>query len=272
MTITGATYNILHGRYKELILDNIRLLIKDGMDVFCLQETSPEFEREVLAYLRRNSLRHWKAEFVHKGAGGHVGLLWNANKLSLVNRRTILLPSLGRPSSLQRVRGNRAIYQRVALLGQFRSKGTTINIVSTHLSWEGGFLHRFRQVQAVRKALDSYPADSDIVGGDFNTIGPRIVGRLQKGPIERIFGRDFLNVHPHLRWSFDTSFSDPLDTWGVAKKFRNAGIKWRSRLDYMFSRNLQVVRTDMYDLPGSDHRPLIASFATILSSSNKVLS
>jgi endonuclease/exonuclease/phosphatase family metal-dependent hydrolase len=263
MTLTCATYNILHGRYKDMILENIRLLSKEGVDIFCLQETSPEFEKEVLAFLKHEGFMHWRAQFVHAGAGGHVGLLWNTYKLSLTQSQTIALPSLGHPSNLQRVRGNKNIYQRVALLGQFRFGGKRINIVSTHLAWEGGFLHRFKQVQSVRKALDAYPADADIVGGDFNTIGPKIAARLQKKPIEKIFGPDFFNAHPHIKWSFDTSFSDPLDTWGVAKKFRTVGVRWRSRLDYMFCRNLKNLKADMYDLPGSDHRPLVATFAPV---------
>lgn len=264
MTLTCATYNILHGRYKHLILENIRLLSKEGVDVFCLQETSHEFETDVLRFLKREGFRHWKAEFVHKGAGGHVGLLWNTYKLEHLHSHTIILPSLGKPSSLQRIRGNKEIFQRVALLGQFEAEGKKVNIVSTHLAWEGGFLHRFKQVQVVRKTLDAHPSEADIVAGDFNTIGPRIAAKLQKRPIEKIFGSDFANVLPHVKWSFDTSYSDPLDSWHVAEKFRKAGVKWRTRLDYIFCRNLNVLKGDMYDLPGSDHRPLIATFAPVL--------
>lgn len=250
----------------DMILDNIRLLIKkEGVDIFCLQETSPEFEAAVVKFLRREGMLHWKAEFVHKGVGGHVGLLWNTYKLSHVQSHTILLPNLGRTSYLQKVRGSKAILQRVALLGQFRAGGKTINVVSSHFSWEGGFLHRFKQVKRVRAACDAHPADCDVVAGDFNTIGPKVAARLQKRPIERIFGEGFMNAHPHLKWTFDTSFGDPLDDWDIAGKFRRAGVKWRSRLDYVFARNLRVLKADMYDLPGSDHRPLIATFTPVVA-------
>lgn len=271
MELTCATYNILHGRYKDMILSNIRTLMQEGVDVFCLQETPQEFEKELLRFLRRESLMHWRTSFVHKGHGGHIALLWNANKLSLVRSDAVLLPSLGKPSGLQRIRGSKRVMQRVALVGNFLFEGRLVAIVCVHLSWEGGFLHRFRQVQLVRKAVDLHGADCVVVGGDFNTIGPRTIARIQRKRFEKIFGPGYKHVHPHVKWSFDTSFGDPLDSWDVAGRFRKVGIKWRTRLDYMFSYNLRVLEADMYDLPGSDHRPLVARFSPLLSPKRKVI-
>ena len=44
MTITCATYNILHGYHRELVLKNIRFLIDEGADVICLQEAEGRFK------------------------------------------------------------------------------------------------------------------------------------------------------------------------------------------------------------------------------------
>lgn len=261
MNISCATYNILHGRYKEMIFENLRTLRREGVDIFCLQETPHEFEKDILKFLEDEGLEHWKSKFAHEGAGGHVGMVWNTDKLTLIESHVIHLPSLGRPSNMQRLKGSTSVYQRVALLCTFKCNGSTLNVITTHLAWEGGFTHRLKQLAVVRKTFETHRADHDVVCGDFNTTGTKIFSRLQKQRAEEIFGSDFTNVLPSLKWTWDTSFSDPQLEWNIAVPFRKVGVRWRSRLDYIFCRNLTVEHASMHDLPGSDHRPLVATLS-----------
>ncbi len=261
MNITCATYNILHGRYKEMIFENLRQLRKEGVDIFCLQETPHKFEKDILNFLEDEGLEHWRSEFAHAGEGGHVGMVWNSDKLTLVKSQVIHLPNLSRPSNMQRLKGHTHVYQRVALLCTFACNGSTLNVVTTHLAWEGGFTHRLKQLSVLRATLEDYKASHDIVCGDFNTTGTKIFTLLQKKSAEQIFGNDFINVLPGLKWTWDTSFSDPEVDWNIAVPVRKLGVRWRSRLDYIFCRNLTVESSAMHDLPGSDHRPLVATLS-----------
>jgi endonuclease/exonuclease/phosphatase family metal-dependent hydrolase len=256
-SITCATYNILRGRYAELIVRNIGLLMESGADIICLQEAEGEFGERLDLYLAEEGLRHWAVEYAHAGHGGDIAILWNTKRLSLTKARAIFLPSLGKPSRLQKLHGHREVYQRLALVAEFLCGDVAVTVLNTHLAWEGGVAHRFRQVRALRPALPQ--SGPTIVCGDFNTIGPRVVNALQGARARQLLGPGFSNAHPRLRWSFDINWTDPAG-WRGTPYLRRMGVRLRSRLDYIFARGVRPVAADMYDLPGSDHRPLIATF------------
>lgn len=256
--LTCATYNILRGRYAEHIVRNIGTLIEQGADIICLQEAERDFETELEHFLRERKPDRWAVEYAHAERGGDIALLWNTERVSLRRSRVIFLPSLGRPSHLQRLHGRKNVYQRLALIAEFVHQDTVFSVSNVHLSWEGGMRHRFKQIRVLREALRDTPR-SALVCGDFNTIGPRLMNKLQAARAQRLLGAGFSDAHPRLRWSFDISCIDPAG-WRGAAHLQRVGMKLRSRLDYMFARGLQAVAADMYDLPGSDHRPLIATF------------
>ncbi len=263
MTITCATYNILHGYHRELVLKNIRFLIEEGADVICLQEAEVRFKGALRKLLGEKELAGWEMRSGHAGFGGNVAILWKSERLRLARTKLIKLPKPLIPSTLQRIQVRRLKKfdaNRVALVGTFDADGQTIQITSAHIAWEGGNRHRMRQLQYLREALEEDAADIRIVAGDFNTLAPRALRHVHERRGQRGLGAHYINALPKLSWSYDTSHADPRDGLGFLPKLHRAGVRFRARLDYIFATNVVVTSSAMHDLPGSDHRPLIAAF------------
>ncbi len=274
MTVTCATYNILHGYHRDMILKNIRFLIDEGADVICLQEAEVRFEPALKKFLTQKSLVGWQMRSAHAGYGGNVAILWKSGRLRLMQTRLIRLPKLGSRTSLQQLRVPRLKKfdtNRVALVGLFESGGQTFQVASAHIAWEGGNGHRMRQIRHLRAMLEKDSADVRIVAGDFNTLAPRSLRHVHERRVERALGSQYVNALPKLSWSYDTSHADPGDGLGFLPKLHRAGVRFRTRLDYIFGTNVAVVSSAMHDLPGSDHRPLIATFSPALAPHKNVL-
>jgi len=264
MTITCATYNILHGYHRELVLKNIRFLIEEGADVICLQEAEVRFKGALRKLLGEKDLAGWEMHSGHGGFGGNVAILWKSGRLQLASTKLVRLPKPLIPSTLQHLQMRRLKKfdtNRVALVGTFKADGQIVQITSAHIAWEGGSRHRMRQIRHLRATLEEEAADIRIVAGDFNTLAPRALRHVHEKRVEQALGPQYINALPRLSWSYDTSHADPGDGLGFLPKLHRAGVRFRARLDYIFATNVSVTSSAMHDLPGSDHRPLIAAFA-----------
>lgn len=262
--LTVATYNVLHGYYAGLILKNIEFLIGKGADVLCLQETDLPFEKPLHGLLKTPALEGWRAHCVHAGEGAALSMLWNSLRLDLRDLETIVLPRLRGRSLSQRIRGHEAVLQRAAVTGRFMTEEGLVRVTNVHLAWEGGVRHRMAQLAHLARALEAHPAERDVLGGDFNTIAPSLLRKSRQKKVEAVLGPSWTNALPDLSWSYDISYTAPQDGQATfAKLCRPLGIKARSRLDYLFARNLGVAHAEMFDLPGSDHRPLVGRFSVL---------
>lgn len=260
MTLTSATYNILRGYNSDLIIANLRFLIAEGADVICLQEAEEPFEAKLRALLQEDAYRGWDAHFAHAGQNGHVATLWNAERLRFRTASTVILPKLKVLHSL-RLKKLVERWNRLALIADFElADGRVVQVTNAYLSWEGGSSHRLRQLRLVRETIAKTPADFRVIAGDFNTVAPRPLRHLHERRVERILGEDFRNAFPKLPWTYDISVTHPSSGPQFIGTLSRAGVKWRQRLDYMFAKDLAVLSAQMHDLPGSDHRPLIATF------------
>lgn len=260
MNVTCATYNILHGYHRAHILKNIRFLVQEGADVVCLQEAEVRFEKYLRELLAEEAFAAWDVSFAHAGLGGNVATIWNTTKLSFKDAQTVMLPKLRVAPPIPRLAGLMKKINRVALVTHFEVDGRTLQVVNVHLAWEGGARHRLRQLKHLREELMRTAADFRIVTGDFNTIGARPLRARQERGVERTLGAEFRNAFPKLPWTYDTSFIDPEEGLQFMATLSRAGLRFRRRLDYMFAQDLSVIEARMHDLPGSDHRPLIATF------------
>ncbi len=266
MTITCATYNILHGYHREMVLNNIRFLIDEGADVICLQEAEIRFKGALRKFLGQKELVGWDIHSEHGGFGGNVAILWRSDKLKLARTKIIELPKLRISPTLQRLKVpqlKRFDTNRLALVGFFEFGGQTVQVTSAHIAWEGGNRHRMRQIRHLREALEEEYADVRILAGDFNTLAPRALRRIHERRVEQVLGVDYINALPKLSWSYDISHADPSDGLGFLPTLHRAGVRFRARLDYIFATNVVVTSSGMHDLPGSDHRPLVAVFETV---------
>lgn len=271
MKLTCATYNILHGYHRAQVLKNIAFLIGTGVDVICLQEVEVPFEPFLREFLMHKKYVGWQMRCVHVGLGGNVAILWKSGKLRLKKTHIIRLPKMRTPTRLRGLRRITDRIDRAALVGSFEHKGITIQIASAHVAWEGGSAHRMRQIRYLREQLEKERADVRIVAGDFNTLAPRALGRVHEKRVERTLGARYINALPRLPWSYDTSHADPNDGLGFLPHLHRAGVRFRTRLDYIFATNVSVLESAMHDLPGSDHRPLTATVALLAAPEKKVV-
>jgi endonuclease/exonuclease/phosphatase family metal-dependent hydrolase len=243
--ITLATYNILHGHYTDQILKNLKMLVEKGVEVICLQEADLPFEEYLNTFIAR--FPDWSVKYFHEGGAANLAIVWNTKKVELKDIEVILLPKAG---DIPR--------QRAAQVALFDKGGKSIRISNIHLAWEGGFSHRFSQLEYLKEELARNPADHEVICGDFNTFAPAFFRNIQKKKAQEVLGEEWRNAFPDLVWSCDVSHSYAPDTFHVIstvlKKF---GFKLRSCLDYIFIKNLKVIKREMLDVPGSDHRPLI---------------
>lgn len=270
-TVTCATYNILHGYHRDLVLNNIRFLAEKGADVICLQEAEVDFEENLQKFIIEE-LSGWQMRSAHAGFGGNVAILWKENRLTLTRTELIRLPKLRVPSRLQRLTTRRLKHlkkmntDRAALVGYFETDGMSFQIASAHVAWEGGSRHRMRQIRFLRETLEKAHADVRIIAGDFNTLAFRTKRRrAHEKRVEEALGARYVNALPNLAWSHDTSVADPGDGLGFLPALHRRGVTFRSRLDYIFGSGVSVISGEMHDLPGSDHRPLVATFSPALA-------
>jgi len=247
--LTLATYNILHGYHSEEILENIKLIMEKGADIICLQEIDPPFKESLSDFLK-SSYSSWSLHSVHLGSASNLAFLWNSFRIKPQDMEAVKLPLA--PGSFR---------QRAALIGNFLADSKAIRVANVHLSWEGGMPHRFLQLNYLAEHLALRPAEHDIICGDFNTFMPSFFRNIQKRKIRKILGEQWADVLPDAVWTCDISHSYPEDTFHcIARPLSILGFKLRSCLDYIFARNMKVSSAEILDLPGSDHRPLLASF------------
>lgn len=260
MKIILVSYNILHGHNSSLILKNIEFLISKGANIICLQEADLPFKNSLNKFLGLK-LKTWKARYFHTGIACNLAIIWDSKRLILKDVNPILLPALSKPSITQKLIRSTQTYKRGALLARFFVKGKLINIINTHLGWEGGINHRLYQLKYLRDLVDKKKVSHGILSGDFNTFAPYIFRHFQKKKVEEVLGEKWKNAFPDLKWSCDISHTVPQDGWDkVVKVCRLLNIKMRSLLDYMFSQNMRMVSAETFDLAGSDHRPQLGIF------------
>ena len=261
MKLKLATYNILHGFHSELITNNIKFLIGKGADVICLQEADPPFEGQLNKLFLSSGFNNWQVEYFRLPVGGDLAILWDSTKLKFQYAENLLLARLPKPGLNQRITFKKSNYQRGAFLAYFSIGDKTLRITNTHLAWEGGIKHRFFQLAQIKNSLQKTKVEWELLAGDFNTLANNALRRRQEKKAETILGENWVNAFPKLRYSYDLSCQGPNGTWNsLVKLCLLLGIKMRLRLDYIFGKNVKTVSGQMYDLPGSDHRPLLASF------------
>src|SRR5579859_7410891 len=92
-----VTYNIEYGSQHEKIFENIIQMVKDGVDVFCLQEViNIKNETFFIDTLLNKLGSSWGAAYNIGKEDGRLSLgnalLWNKKKFSIISNEKILLP------------------------------------------------------------------------------------------------------------------------------------------------------------------------------------
>lgn len=235
-----VTYNIQHGLKLQEIKNNLHLLSKQGVDIFCLQEIRRSFMNELLAVLGQG----WKHESFFAPDDGfdyNVCMIWKSSELEATGFNAIPLPKL------DKLRGWQCLFEQVmrhdptpihrgALSGIFKKADKYFRITTIHFDWSGGMPHRACQARHLADQLVSENfSGSEVVCGDGNTIG--LFPERSTSEIQTALGADFVNALPHFPATSTSTQS----------------------LDKIFVKGMTVLDARVLKLKGSDHFPVMAS-------------
>lgn len=241
-----VSYNLDHSSKKDRLVENIRKLSQLGTNIFCFQEIRTGNPNEFIGNAILSALGPgWKGEFLisenSKNDYG-LGIIWNSSILELVDYQILDFPVLPQLFSLERLieqyllSGDITPVKRAALIATFVVDGQKFRISNVHADWHGGFEHRFSQLQHLLKHLKPENIKSEIICGDFNTIGLfRSYKQIKK--IQELLGPEFINFFP---------------------KHTITSIHGQ-RLDHVFARNFNQSHAKVHKMFGSDHFPIMAA-------------
>lgn len=267
-----ATYNIQFAFNLEKVIDNIKKLVDDGVSFICIQEVinkenEPFFIDSILKHLGKE----WRANYnvgseISKISIG-TAIIWNSTIATLNREEKILLPKIPRfdihENIYYRVIGVPPVpLQRKAITCYFAVNDTQIRITCVHLDNVGGPRHRLKQLSYLVSTLHSLPqVPHDIVCGDFNTFDLLRIG-YEKKLLQRIFGKEYVDASKNVDWSSDIAMIDFTTSWGLFPWFiKTFKIHIRSRLDYIWVKNFDVLHCQKKEFYGSDHFPIIATLS-----------
>lgn len=267
-----ATYNIQGSNNPNAILQTIAQLVKNGVQVFCLQEIR-SFPRKAFIgdILQKHLGKDWKLEcFLQKDKRSHeLGLciLWNSNILQMQTVAKIFLPRLQKRTFTEFCEEKllftkKSFLQRKALVMNFTIGMKKIRITNVHLDWQGGPVHRKNQLEFLLDALRGKDSvEYEIVCGDFNTVKwPRVSD--EKKYLSPVLGEKFIDVSADIPW---TANLNTFSFYGILNNMINGFIKKLhihiyNKIDYIWSCGLICSECKVFPAEGSDHIPLVATF------------
>jgi len=264
-----ATYNILFGNNTKQIIENIKKMADEGVNLFCLQEViNKPNEVFIIDQMLKSLGKNWQAEY-HVGTENSklsigTAIIWDADKLKLKQTEKILLPKIKKfdinENLFYKIIGHAPFpLQRRAIVCYLSIDQTLVRVTCLHADNVGGPKHRLKQIRYVTSCMQKLrPVDHEIICGDFNTFDLLKTG-YEKRLLHKIFGEKFIDASEGLGWTSDIQRLDfrtsmKIFSWFI-KTFR---VHIRRKLDYIWVKNFEVVSCRKWDLPGSDHLPLIA--------------
>lgn len=264
-----ATYNIQFGLNTEKIVTNIVKLAKDGATIICLQEIIINLPQELIVDVILKRLgKQWRATY-HVGKENSrlsIGtcILWNTKQVTFTHDEKILLPKIKEFDPHEKLYykliGVPAVpVQRRATICYFKINKKLLRVTSLHIDNVGGPIHRIKQLTyLLSKVRSMQPVEHEIICGDFNTFDLLRTGYERK-LLQKKFGRGFIDASKNVGWTSDIYNID----FKTSIKFfpwliKTCNIHIRSRLDYIWVKNMKVIACKKIILSGSDHYPIIA--------------
>lgn len=264
-----VTYNIQFGINTQRIIENIKKLAEDDTNIICIQEIINNLPQELIVKAILKQLgSNWHASY-HIGTENSrqsigTAIFWDNNILKLKQEEKILLPKIKKFALHEKlyywVIGEPGISkQRRATACYFLVNNSILRITNLHIDNIGGPMHRMKQITYLLSHLNKLKTPNhEIICGDFNTFDLLKTGYERK-LLQKKFGKDFIDASKNVGWTSDIYNIDfkksiRLFPWMI----KTFNIHIRSRLDYIWVKNLKVLDCRKIILPGSDHYPIIA--------------
>ncbi len=238
MKLKLLTYNLLYGN----ALSSARKLISQEMpDVICVQELPTTHKH--LHYLTTPSyqLATWTNSFIKFWKIFGIAIYLNRKTCTLLESHDDLLPESAY-DVLEYIKHGVSMkrsFIEVKLLHKPSNK--ELYIYNTHLTHLSFVELRLSQIKTVFEHMDcQVPEKSPVViTGDFNLYNG-------KTELEKLMAQyNLTEATSNLAYTFQ----HPIFFW-----------TWKTKLDYIISRNLDVTSTTRFDKGRSDHHPIITEF------------
>jgi len=256
MKIRFMTYNILFSKaFNEL--DNI--LKETKPDILCLQEvetSEANFNRfESLGY----ALADYSNSFIKFGKIWGVATYYNKKNLDFSRSVIINLRRSIYEMVLFILRGGNK--PRTVLDTKFKIKSSkvTLQVFNTHFTM---FASNGSRIKQLKETLDDIPRTGTspfILTGDFNYI-PYARKKLESLVAEYGLKEATKDISFTVRYSYDGKYVKYGLLQKLAAKFVSRFITDRSKVDYIFYRNIEAISTKRIDVSYSDHYPIISTF------------
>lgn len=263
-----ATYNIQFSQHPEEIISNLKTIVANGASILCLQEVYINEDNNIIQQLIDQLGKSWKAvcHLVKDNSILNMGncILWNTKIVSKISSSLEILP-YSKPLALHEkvfsllVGGITSPFKRRIVLINFRMNKKNFCIANVHLDHNGGAINRLTQLAHIKKLLKKFSvSDKEILCGDFNCFDLSKNG-IENEAYEKLLGSQYAEATKNIDWTGDLYDIDTsMGNIAFGKIIRLLNIHLQRKIDYIWLRNIQLVKCKKITMSGSDHKPVVA--------------
>ncbi len=266
-TLFIATYNVLYPSHNASIWTNISKLIEGGISIICLQEVTKQKEDFLKEHLRENFDNSWDMHvFIPADSFFGTAILWDKKAVTFSSLYDVPLPKADQFTLLESLvlrlaGGFTHIITRTMVTATGSYQGKDIRISSLHLDHIGGPKNRTRQLRAAVSYLEKDEKyDLDVICGDFNTYDPLKSGKEYRANKKTL--HSYTEITQDTPWTHDLYDVSVYSATSIFHKlYLLTHIHWKRKLDFIWGRGMKKYSAQAVELPGSDHRPVIATIS-----------
>ncbi len=241
MKLKLLTYNLLYG---QALPDARRLIAKEMPDIVCVQELPTTNRR--LHYLAEApyQLATWTNSFIKFWKIFGIAIYLNKKTCTLIESRDDLLPESAYDLWMYLKHGVSIKRSFIEAKILFKPANKELYIYNTHLTHLSFVDLRLSQIKTVFEQMDKQVNKKNpvVITGDLNLYNG-------KTELEKLMAQFNLNEATS---NLAYTFQHPVFFW-----------TWKTKLDYIMSRNLDIASTTRFDRGRSDHHPIITEFELI---------
>jgi len=238
MKLKLLTYNLFYG---GALPDARKLIEKEQPDIVCVQELPTTHKHLSYLSMPPYKLATWTNSFIKYWEIFGIAIYLNKKTCSLIESHDDLLPGSAYDWWIHLKHGMSIKRSFIEAKILFKPLQKEIYVYNTHLTHVSFAELRLAQIQTVFKYMDTQVLNNEpvIITGDLNLYnGKTELEKLmsQYNLQEATSNLAYTFQHPFLLWT------------------------WKTKLDYVMSRNLDISSTRRLDRGCSDHHPIITEF------------
>lgn len=269
ITFKAGTYNILHSYNPSKIAENLKLMAGEGVDIFALQEVVMEEGKPFIGEVILKSLgSKWRIIDslcdVVPGRKWGTAIVYNSSRFKLLSSKSILPKKMEHLSPVQFLLsviimgGKGIVYPRSFINAKLSIDNKILYFSSIHPDFFASSGYRINQLKFfLVEKFKTKQNEYEVICGDFNNID--LLGtKKEVAQIKNTLGEDFVDATDEIPWSvniFNVSENHATPLFIMLKKI--FPFKLHKKIDYIWTKNIEVLSSKSFDLTGSDHLPLV---------------